>query len=86
MAPSSGFEPLTARLTAGCSDQLSYDGTIAPLFTPCLKASGTKQQRHRQFPAIVCAVLQRKVYTQTDLSGYDSINTATVLPTYSCFI
>ncbi len=50
MAPSSGFEPLTARLTAGCSDQLSYDGTVAPLFTPCLKASGTEQQRHRQFP------------------------------------
>ncbi len=36
----SGFEPLTARLTAGCSGQLSYNGTVAPLFTPCLKASG----------------------------------------------
>ncbi len=35
-----GVEPRTFRLTAGCSDQLSYDGTVAPLFTPCLKASG----------------------------------------------
>jgi hypothetical protein len=27
MAPSNGFEPLTLRLTGGCSTRLSYDGT-----------------------------------------------------------
>ena len=26
MAPSNGFEPLTLRLTGGCSTRLSYDG------------------------------------------------------------
>jgi hypothetical protein len=27
VAPLIGFEPMTVRLTAGCSDQLSYSGT-----------------------------------------------------------